>query len=139
MHYQERFHHTQTKYTVQQFYFKMSEVNDDSAVDCNGDGSPARRSSTTTVPLLNTVLSYKTYGMLWATPDNLRHVLCSHFNIDELCDAKDFLWSHCNLADVPKRTNSNKRSVHEATAGDIMNAMYMYKWPSPAWSEKGEA
>ena len=27
----------------------MSEVKDDSAVDCNGDGSPARRSSTTTI------------------------------------------------------------------------------------------
>ena len=60
----------------------MSEVKDDSAVDCNGDGSPARRSSTTTVPSLNTVLSYTTYGMSCATPDNLRHVLCSHFNID---------------------------------------------------------
>ena len=102
----------------------MSEVKDDSAVDCNGDGSPARRSSTTTVPLLNTVLSYTTYGMSCATPDNLRHVMCSHFNIDELCDAKDFLWSHCNLADVPKRTNSNKRSALEATVGDIMSAMY---------------
>ena len=39
-------------------------------------------------------------------------------------DAKDFLWSHCNLADVPKRTNSNKRSALEATVGDIMSAMY---------------
>ena len=62
--------------------------------------------------------------MSCATPDNLRHVLCSHFNIDEICDAKDFLWSHCNLADVPKRTNSNKRSAHEVTVGDIMSAMY---------------
>ena len=62
--------------------------------------------------------------MSCAIPDNLRHVMCSHFNIDEICDAKDFLWSHCNLADVSKRTNFNKRSAHEATVSDIMNAMY---------------
>ena len=35
----------------------MSEVNVDSAADCNRDESPARQSSTTTVPLLNTVLA----------------------------------------------------------------------------------
>ena len=68
----------------------MSEVKDDGVVDCNGDKSPARQRSTTTVLLLNTVLSSTTYGMSCAIPDNSRHVLCSHFNIDEPCDAKGF-------------------------------------------------
>ena len=102
----------------------MSEIKDDSAADCNSDDSPARRSSKATVPLLNTVLAYTTYGKSCAIPDNLRHIVCSHFNIHEICDAKDFLWSHRNLADVLKRTNSNMRSAHEAPVGDIMNAMY---------------
>ena len=58
----------------------MSEIKDDSAADCNRDDSLARRSSTITVPLLNIVLAvaYTTYGMSCATPDKLRHILCSH-------------------------------------------------------------
>ena len=75
-------------------------------------------------PLIGTVLGYMRYGMSCATPDNLTRILCSHFSAEEICDAKQLLWTYCNLPDVPKSTNSTKRSAQQADVDDLLSAMY---------------
>ena len=98
------------------------------------DESPERQSSETSAdvkfPLIDTVLGYNRYGMSCATPDNLTRILCSHFSAQEICDAKQLLWTYCNLPDVPKRTNSTKRSAQQANGDDLLsnnnnNNMYL--------------
>ena len=92
------------------------------------DESPERQNSETSAdvkfPLIDTVLRYMRYGMSCATPDNLTRILCSHFSAEEICDAKQLLWTYCNLQDVPNRTNSTRRSAHQANVDDLLKAMY---------------
>ena len=55
----------------------------------------------------NTLLAYTEYGMLTATPDNVKELLASHFTLDEIIKAKEVLWDQCvMLTDDPlKRQN----------------------------------
>ena len=95
---------------------------------CHLVNSPERQNSETSADvkflLIDTVLGYMRYGMSCATPDNLTRILCSHFSAEEMCDAKQLLWIYCNLPDVPKRTNSTKRSAQQANVDDLLRAMY---------------
>lgn len=113
----------------------MSNENDNTVIDeatsddSNGandiEGSKSSNSNDSeSVLIVNTLLTYAEYCMSCASPDNMRQVLCSHFTIDEITDAKEILWDSFDLGELPKRANSANRSACEAHISDIMNALY---------------
>ena len=104
----------------------IDEVTSDANNDANDtEGSKSSNSSDSEpVLIVNTLLTYAEYCMSCASPDNMRQVLCSHFTIDEITDAKEILWDSFDLGELPKRANSANRSACEAHISDIMNALY---------------
>jgi len=74
--------------------------------------------------IINTLLTYACYSISSATADNTRTLMSSHFTIDEICDAKDLLWSRCNLGETINRKNTKVRTASVAHIGDILDALY---------------
>ena len=93
----------------------------------NSDNNSTENSAEDDKPsvIINALLTYTQYCMSCATPDNVRKVLCSHFTIEEIIEAKNMLWNICELGELPKRANSIKRSALEAHIDDIMEQMYL--------------
>ena len=73
--------------------------------------------------IVNTLLAYGQYCISCASPDNMRHVLCSNFSSSEIFEAKDLLWKTMDFTEI-KRTDSSKRSADDANVVDIMDALY---------------
>ena len=103
-----------------------SDNSDTENRDCNNmannhrhTGDDAARSN-----VINTVLGYIQYGISSATPDNVAEVACSHFTPEEIIEAKDVLWSRCDLGGPPSRHNSRTRKASEAHVYDIIDVMF---------------
>ena len=65
--------------------------------------------------------------MSCATADNTHLVLCSHFSLSQISEAKNELWKTMNyMYSEMKRTNSSKRSADEAIVVDIMYCIVLY-------------
>ena len=74
--------------------------------------------------IVNTLLAYACYSISCATADNTRALMSSHFTIDEICDAKELLWTRCNLGETINRKNTKIRTAKEAHIGDILDNLY---------------
>ena len=61
------------------------------------------------VNITNTVLAYVQYGISSASPDNVLEVVCTHFTLDEIAEAKDILY---DLGDPPIRNKHEKLQRH---------------------------
>ena len=70
------------------------------------------------------VLAYVQYGISSASPDNVLEVVCTHFTLDEIAEAKDILYDLGELGDPPIRNNSKARKAAEAHTRDILDKMY---------------
>ena len=103
----------------------IPEINDDhSAHDDSNSDSEQSNTRGDRIGIINAVLAYTHYGISSATTDNVLEVVCSHFTLEEIENAKKKLWRDCDLGDPPLRKSSKGRKAQEAHFRDIMDAMF---------------
>ena len=87
-----------------------------------GDGN-ADRTETVTQPLL----AYMAYALQSSTAEHVRTVITGHFTVADITEAKMTLWKQCGGeiigVDMPRRRDSNARSIAEAHVQDMLMAM----------------
>ena len=105
-----------------------SDVNID-----NSDNSDDEHSKTKgdRIGIVNVVLTSTHYGISSATPDNVLEVVCVHFTLKEIEDAKRQLWRECDLWEP--RKSSKGRKVLEAHFRDIMHQMFKLNREDYIW------
>ena len=93
-------------------------------VSCDNSDDEHSKTKGDRIGIVNVVLAYTHYGISSATPDNVLEVVCAHFTLQEIEDAKRQLWRECDLGEPPLRKSSKGRKVLEAHFRDIMDQMF---------------
>ena len=75
--------------------------------------------------LIEPVLSYMVYALQSGTVENVKLATVRYFATEQISEAKDSLWAHCNNDIIGKKqriNDTNSRSVSEAHISDIITA-----------------
>ena len=75
--------------------------------------------------LIQPVLLYMVYALQSGTVENVKLAMVGHFTTEQISEAKDALWAHCNndiIGKKQRRNDSNSRSVGESHILDIITA-----------------
>ena len=73
------------------------------------------------------LLAYMAYALQSSTAEHVRTVITGHFTVADITEAKMTLWKQCGGeiigVDMPRRRDSNARSIAEAHVQDMLMAM----------------
>ena len=57
--------------------------------------------------LLQPLVAYVVFSLQSGTREDIKHAVLEHFTPDQISDAKDALWEHCDTSIIGKKINRN--------------------------------